>query len=568
MNVQQRIGRILWRAALIASLAWATTACERGDALPPQSGATTATDSGEGLLTDVIEQYAVLTEVDQDGNGLLTDVSAGAFLKDIEAHRSLLQQAREVPANHLSLAADIDRRLVIGLLESSIKTAEARRIWENDPSLYVPVRSITSALEAVAETPAGDAGQALEDILKQLPAQLENARANLKRPARRFTEQAIYEVERTLEALDEYLGRLATDDPVRASRQTLQAWLDYLRTDLLPRSDGSWALGRDAYDFTLQRRWFMDADTETILARGRAAFAETEVLAQEVAERMAPGKHWIEVYETLKDDHPEADAIKAAYQAQMDAAQTFVIDNRLVTLPAGERVITLDTPPAMRRSSPFGTFDGVGPFGDKLEGRLLLTPIEDWLEPEQRLQRLRSHHNAWIPVIAVHEAYPGHHAHALKTRENPRLLRKIVSEPIFSEGWGLYTEELMFELGFLEGDDVRLTQLRNRLWRAARVILDTQLHTGRISFDEAVDFLVEKVRFERYAAELEVGMYIRRPTYVLGYLIGMQDIAAIRSEYYELNGAPDPPSEFFDVLLSAGSIPPALVREEILSRSR
>ena len=143
------------------------------------------------------------------------------------------------------------------------------------------------------------------------------------------------------------------------------------------------------------------------------------------------------------------------------------------------------------------------PFDGGLEGRLILTPIEQSIPPEQQAERLRSHHSAWIPVIAVHEAYPGHHAQALKVNENPNLLRRVIRESIFSEGWGLFTEELMFELGFLQGDDVRLTQLRNRLWRAARVILDVSLHTGRMTFEEAVAFLVEKVRFEPYAAELD-----------------------------------------------------------------
>jgi uncharacterized protein (DUF885 family) len=172
---------------------------------------------------------------------------------------------------------------------------------------------------------------------------------------------------------------------------------------------------------------------------------------------------------------------------------------------------------------------------------------------------------SWIPIIAVHEAYPGHHVQALKIRENPNLLRNVVRESIFSEGWGLYCEELMFELGFLEGDDVRLTQLRNRLWRAARVILDVSLHTRGMSFDGAVGFLVEKVRFEPYAAELEVGMYIRHPTYVLGYLIGMQEIEAIRADWVARYGPPEPPSAFYDRLLGIGAIPPALLREELFA---
>src|SRR5690606_16318935 len=125
------------------------------------------------------------------------------------------------------------------------------------------------------------------------------------------------------------------------------------------------------------------------------------------------------------------------------------------------------------------------------------------------------------------------------------------------------TEEMMYQQGFLKGDDVRLTQLRNRLWRAARVILDASLHTGRMSFDEAVDFLSEKVRFERYAAELDVGMYVERPTYVLGYLIGMQEIQKIRDEYVARYGEPSPPSEFYDKLLRVGALPPVLVRQAL-----
>jgi len=65
-----------------------------------------------------------------------------------------------------------------------------------------------------------------------------------------------------------------------------------------------------------------------------------------------------------------------------------------------------------------------------------------------------------------------------------------------------------------------------------------------MKFEKAVDFLVENVRFERYAAEHEVGMYIRNPTYVLGYLIGMQEIADIRADYIAVHGQSDPPSVF------------------------
>jgi uncharacterized protein (DUF885 family) len=500
-----------------------------------------------------------------------TDYSSASFIAEIEEQKQELEKLLEIDPQGFSLEQDIDLRLLIGIVRSDINTAQKQRRWENDAALYVPSERLGQLLEPEF---AGTETQRLDQLaalLSVLPERLRQGRENLERPPKRFTDAAIFQTRGSLQTLQEGRGGLpglnlqqsaVFDQAILA----LEDYLEFLETDLLPRSDGDWALGREAYEFILRQRWHMDSSAEQILQRGLAAFEETEKLAQQTASRIQPGSHWTEVYETLKDDHPAAMDIKQAYQQQMEAAQVFVLEHSVLTLPEGERVITLDTPPAMRRSSPFGTFQTASPFDGGLEGRLILTPIEDWMPPEQQAERLRSHHTAWIPVIAVHEAYPGHHAQALKVNENPNLLRRVIRESIFSEGWGLFTEELMFELGFLQGDDVRLTQLRNRLWRAARVILDVSLHTGRMEFDEAVDFLVEKVRFERYAAELEVGIYVREPTYVLGYLIGMQEIDSIRSEFIELNGEPEPPSEFYDALLRIGSIPPALLREELFSR--
>ena len=556
-------------------LAGCGDSADQPDAVEPAKQANAETQSmplsASAELDKLIEQFAA-TQTDEDGRTELRDVSAESFLLEIESNRDLLQKVSAVDTTQLSHEERIDQRMMIALLESDIYTAKKTRVWENDASVYVPALEIGRLLEPQAVEPPEHRAASLQRLLEKIPDRLAAAKQNLVNPPRRFTEAGIFKTKGTIESLRNDTASLATEtgdaenELVKSVELALAALEDFQRflgDDLLPRSTGTWAVGKEHYDYLLKHRWLLDADAEAILERGRQAFAETETLAQEVSERIEPGKHWSEVYERLKDQHPPADGIKEAYQRAIDAAQVFVIEHRIVTLPAGERVLTVDTPPAMRRSSPFGTFQSVDPFGDGLEGRLVLTPIEDWMTPEQQAQRLRSHHDAWIPIIAVHEAYPGHHVDGLKTRENPRLLRKVVREPIFSEGWGLFTEEMMYEQGFLAGDDVRLTQLRNRLWRAARVILDVSLHTGRMTFEEAVDFLADKVRFERYAAELEVGMYTVHPTYVLGYLIGMQEIMKIRDDWVETFGEPSPPSVFYDRLLSVGALPPVLVRESL-----
>jgi uncharacterized protein (DUF885 family) len=525
-----------------------------------------ANDDSSSRLEAIIEQF-VEKQQTRRGSAEMADLSAETFLRAIDEEKVMLEELRTIEPSGLSLDQRIDLKLLIGRLESSIYSAEHRRRWENDPTIYLGIRGI-ARLMVGGETPTEESVKKVTALLEAVPQMLDEGKKNLKNPPKRFTEAAIFQTGQTIESLKEQVsqfaekageagGLLQAGDTASAA---LGEYETFLKDDLLPRSTGSWAIGSEEYNYILKHRWFMEEDADSILEKGKEAFEETEALAQEVANRIEPGKHWVEVYEKLKDDHPPADKLKEAYQAQMDAAKAYLIEHEVVSLPPGESVITLDTPPAMRRSSPFGVFSTVGPFDDHMQGRLFLTPIEDWMTPEQQKERLRSHHTAWIPIIAVHEAYPGHHVQALKAKENPRILRRVIHESIFGEGWGLFTEEMMYEEGFLKGDDVRLTQLRNRLWRGARVILDVSLHTGNMTIDEAVDFLAEKVRFERYAAELEVGMYPRTPTYVLGYLIGMMDIQNIREEYYSRFGKPEKPKEFYDKLLSVGAIPPSLVR--------
>jgi uncharacterized protein (DUF885 family) len=559
--------------AAIAAIAVGLAGCGKKQAPAPAPGPSASSVALEPL----IQQYAELERKDEDDeSGGLRDVSLDGFKKEIDTRRQLLAKIQQVEPTGLSREEDIDRRLMIGLLESTIHTTQARRMWENDASLYVPAGEIGRALEPTAPGTPQERAANLTKLLEQVPARIEQARKNLVKPPRSYTESAIFKTEGTLKLMRAGAPGLAKEageqgKALTAASDTAQKALEdyrkFLREDLLPRSTGTWVLGKENYDYVLKHRWFLDADADTILARGQKAFEETEALAQQVAQRIQPGaKHWTEVYEKIKDDHPKADGIKEAYQAKIDLAKAFVAEHKIATLPPGENVITIDTPPAMRRSSPFGTFQSVDAFGDGLQGKLVLTPIEDWMTPQQRKDRLRSHHNAWIPIIAVHEAYPGHHVDGLNRKANSRLLRKVVRESIMSEGWGLYTEEMMFQQGFLQGDDVRLTQLRNRLWRAARVIMDASLHTGKMTYDEAVTFLADKVRFDRYAAGLDVDMYTLRPTYVLGYLIGMQEIEGIHKDYVAKYGEPSPPSEFYDRLLSVGSIPPALVRESLFAQ--
>ena len=115
-------------------------------------------------------------------------------------------------------------------------------------------------------------------------------------------------------------------------------------------------------------------------------------------------------------------------------------------------------------------------------------------------QLLRPH-----PDTSVHEAYPGHHWHLVMRKANPSDVRRVYSTPYFSEGWALYAERVMRERGFFTSPLHELQHLNATLFRAARIIVDTSLHLGEMTFEEAVAFMTDRAALPDPVARAEVG---------------------------------------------------------------
>jgi uncharacterized protein (DUF885 family) len=209
------------------------------------------------------------------------------------------------------------------------------------------------------------------------------------------------------------------------------------------------------------------------------------------------------------------------------------------------------------------------PFAPGLESGWWITPLDPEAPPERQKQHMRDNCYAFARSIALHEIYPGHHTqkvhHKLATRNAP--MRRYLSCPIFVEGWGLYTEDLFEETGFVLEPDVFLFKLRNALWRSVRVVIDTGLHTRNMTFEEGVRLLQDEVCLDAHMAEGEVRRYCTHlyPTYPSSYLVGKTLIIALREEWRRRQGAAYSLRAFHDRLLSYGSPPVALVAERMLA---
>ena len=167
-------------------------------------------------------------------------------------------------------------------------------------------------------------------------------------------------------------------------------------------------------------------------------------------------------------------------------------------------------------------------------------------------------------MTAIHEAYPGHHVQLVHSNRVKSKVRRQFGTVLFAEGWALYCEELMYEEGFITKPETRLLQLKNQLWRACRVVIDVGLHTKRMSFNQAVDMLVNVAKLEHTNAVAEVKWYTYHPTYPMSYIMGKMEILKLRDDYKKLKGRAFNLKKFHDQLLSYGTIPIQMVRERML----
>jgi uncharacterized protein (DUF885 family) len=187
-------------------------------------------------------------------------------------------------------------------------------------------------------------------------------------------------------------------------------------------------------------------------------------------------------------------------------------------------------------------------------------PVDDG-DAEEIDGLLESNATYSMATTAVHEAYPGHHWHLMTTKES-REVRRIFTSDYFAEGWALYAEGMMRDAGFFTPEQ-ELGQLEARLFRAARIVVDTSLHTGEMSVDDAVAFMHDKALLPLPTARSEVARYCAWPTQASAYLTGAMAIERARDDWLAGGGAL---RDFHDCLAHSGCMPVPLAVRAIGAR--
>jgi uncharacterized protein (DUF885 family) len=484
---------------------------------------------------------------------------------------------------HASLTARTDLALLESALAVDVRTRRSEKPLERDPTAYDEPMAAIFLMAAREYAPLRDRARAALARIEKVPAVVVLGRQNLRAPPRVWVEVGIEQSRSASAFFTEQraflVGALPEDMPridaaIRAAKNAYADYARFLERDVMPHAGADFAAGRELFDFLLHEGYFLQEDADRIYQVGQRVFAATEAEMDIVARRIDPKlasspNSWPEVTRRLKSHHPTAAELLPSYRNEVARARQFLVDKDVVPFPEGDDCQVVETPPFLR-STTTASYEPAPALDPETRGLFFVTPIDRSATKKQQEEMLRENDHGDQVDTVVHETYPGHHLQLSFARRSPSLIRRIVDAKraavvgadLFAEGWGLYSEELMGELGYYT-DEERLMELEWTLVRAARVLIDVGLHARGMTFDQAVNMLTDQVHLERELAVNEVKRYTMSPTQPLSYLIGRERILAMRERFKQEAGAGFTLKGFHAAVLSHGTIAPGLIEREM-----
>jgi uncharacterized protein (DUF885 family) len=459
----------------------------------------------------------------------------------------------------------VDRDALAAAISEALLTEELERPWRRNP--FEAATAVPASILLLVARDFAPLEQRLADAaerLEQAPAFLERARALLDEPCPALWRQmAVGAAGGGAEFLAGTLGPLAAGtrlaDRVEAAAagaaQALRDFAGWLGDDHAARfpEDAPFAIGEAGQARKLREVHCFETTPAEFTRIGEAHIEELTAALSEQAGKLG-GSDWSAKLDELKADHPDAEGLLPAYQRELERLESFVFREDLATNPDAEARIE-PTPEFLRPVMGFAAYFPAGPFDAWQQGYFWVTPPPDEAG-------LRDHAYATIPAVAAHEGYPGHHLQMTSVNRIPSLTRRAIRSTVMIEGWGLYTEQLMHDVGYYD-DAARLAQLAMRLLRALRIVLDMELQSGDLGYQAAVDRAVSVARLQESTARSEVARYTMTPTQPFSYLVGCLELERLRAASQARLGDAFRLRRFHDRVLAYGHMPPTLVARAV-----
>jgi uncharacterized protein (DUF885 family) len=470
-----------------------------------------------------------------------------------------------------------DQRVDLALLHAHLGQAVATAgfaHWRRYPTTYLENGVFELFVHGTRDEAAATAA-ALERV-RQVPAALAAGRENLD-PALVDPEllrqwalpNTAAQAGFMREGLDVFVEEPAHREALRqAGAEAAEAYEEFGASleELAARATGSFVYGQDNYDAVLRVGEGFGFDVHTLRDMGREQVASLDARMGQLAEKIGGTSDWRAVVSGLRDDHPASmEDLLHCYREETARARAFVRESGLVSIPDGEECAVEPAPLFLRAAAPVASYFPPPSFGKRAHGTFNVPFTPDDATPEEQEARLRSNSYFEIPGVTAHEAYPGHHLHFAAAQfaaaPGASALRQVLQSTYMVEGWGLYVENMVGEHGFYLTPEATLAQLNMRLFRAGRIVVDTSLHLGEMSLEEATTFMAERCGFPVPTAHREVLRYCSYPTQASSYLTGALEIERMAAAWTA--GGKGPLSAFHDALLCSGKLPLGVAAQAI-----
>ena len=509
--------------------------------------------------------------------------SAAEYAAALDEYQGILEIVEAVDYESLSRDAQVDRDILRGDLKTRIFQIETVRLHTLRPVGYFALGKTNRLFVrpgAVSDTGVREAVEELE----QLPAILANAEENLERPARVWTENALYEAYYAHILLRDYVPQTPVHDPslkqelltaANSADAAVSRYEQWLTDVLLPRSDRSPAWDPAWIEFMqFTKEELTDWPLQRMLEFADADIAATRSSMEELADRIHPSGDLRRVWELMLEEAPPWEEVLPMAQRFVDITSDWLRNegSHVVTIPDyidyGARI----SPPMARRILSFGGATRGPDVAGRQSGYYILTPLEDRLTPEEAASRIRSYNPYWTHVISYHE-WLGHNVQIAAARENvTRPVRRNLATGYFSQAWSFYLEKLLEDEGYYEDRfghvaalKHRMARLQMRQWRNVRITTKLRMALGEMSFDEAVAVYIDEIGMEATNAFIEVQRDSQSPFAPGKEIIGEQKILELRAEYQRRMGDHYRLRNFNDTLITYGDLPFRQIRRLMFS---
>lgn len=512
----------------------------------------------------------------------LEDYSASGIQRATTELHKYLKQLEAIPADGLDRGVADDREVLMNSIRSQLLSLETIRMWEKNPDNYPS--GATNSIFVLMErnyAPVDTRLRAAVARERLIPAVLAAGKQNLKNPPKIYTEIALDQIDGTIGFFEKDVPAAfasATDvkakaDFAQTNAAVIAALKDYaawMKTDLLPRSGGSFAFGADTYRKKLQYDEMVDTPLDRLLAINDANLKANQAEFTRVAKEIDPSKTPQQILDELKTMHPAGDKLLDSFRESFTSEIAFIQQHHIITLPSDVRPVLEETPPFMRATTQ-ASMDPPGPF-EKNSTRAYFNvtlPDKTWT-PQRTNDYLAVFNVGTVVSTSVHETYPGHYVQFLWQDRFPSKVRKLTMAATNVEGWAHYTEQMMLDEGYVPpGTDartakmIRLGQLLDALLRNARFNVAIRMHTMGMTTEQAEQFFIQEGYQQPEIARMETRRGTSDATY-LYYTLGKLEILKLRDDVKAKQGASFTLGGFHDRFMVEGPVPIKIVRRDLL----